>query len=207
MYYTWLMCHKDKEDYAIDYISIAADGEIEYEFKKVAPVYDEASHKSFYRMTELHDYTSQNWWSWVYRWFLGLLATVALGFAVWNWEAFVRLYYQLTPHPAASMVKDAIRAGVEFDAQAFADIVRDLPGSRVGQDVRNTQAETLTKMARMSNEQLRRIADELRHQFEEQAKYQAAHGEHLDEVAEQLAKARTDAYAKAQEFWNSRRKT
>jgi hypothetical protein len=136
-----------------------------------------------------------------------ILCGTALGFALWNWEAFVRFYYQLTPHPAASMVKDAIRARVEFDAQAFADIVREPPGSRVGRDVRNEQAAKLAAMARMSNEQLRRMAEELRQQFEDQAKYQAATGESLDAVAERLAKARADAYAKAEEFWKSRRKT
>jgi hypothetical protein len=141
------------------------------------------------------------WWAWP------VLLPAALITAALKWEFFLRLYYEFTPHPAASMVNDAIRAKVQFDAQAIADILEPATGPRVQQDVRNAQAMKLAEMARMSNEQLRRAADELQRQVAEQAQYQAAHGELLDAmVAQRVAKARADAFAKAEEFWKSRRK-
>jgi hypothetical protein len=145
---------------------------------------------------------------WIVSFAWPVLLPAALIISVWKWEFFARWYFLLTPHPAKSMVQQAIRSGVEFDAQAFADILRNPPLSGVGRDVRNEQAAKLAAMARMSNAELRRAAGVLRRQVEEQAKYQAAHGELLDAMMEQqLAKARADAYAKAQEFWSSRRKT
>jgi hypothetical protein len=137
-----------------------------------------------------------------------VLVPAALITAALNWEFFFRLYYELTPHPTASMVNDAIRSGVQFDAQAFADILQPATGPQVRQDVRNAQAMKLAEMARMSNEQLRRTAEELQRQVAEQGQYQAAHGELLDAMmAQRVAKARADAYAKAAEFWKTRRKT
>jgi hypothetical protein len=139
-------------------------------------------------------------------WFIGipLIAIVA----AYNWETFAYWYFSLTPHPAASMVRDAIRSGVEIDERAFTDILRDPPLSKVGRDVRNEQAAKLAEMARMSNAELLRKEAQLRRRMEEEAKYQAAQSDLMDAVIEQqLAKARADAYAKAEEFWRSRRKT
>ena len=112
-------------------------------------------------------------------------------------ETFARWYYSLTPHPAQSMVEASMHRGVEIDGQAFAEIMRPMPGGRIEKEVRAQQARNLAEKAHRYATEMRAEADRIKAEAERDIEFIKAQDE-LTKAAtvHEKAKARLDALRK-----------
>jgi hypothetical protein len=122
------------------------------------------------------------------------------GIAAWLFskrEIIARWYYSLTPHPATAMVEAAIERGVELDGQAFADLMRPMPGGAIEKQVRAEQARKLTGRAQAHADRLRTEADQIRDEARREKEFITAQDDLAKAaVAHERAKARLDALRK-----------
>lgn len=151
-----------------------------------------------FQYTRMNDSSNNYYWTHLYHDVWGWMKIVPFGvialILIAKWETFVRWYYILTPHPAADMV-DAAVAGGAIDGKVFADLMRPVPGNRIERQVRTEQARRLETLARETEAQLRRRADEAKRKLQEEATFRAAQRDMHDATVDaQLAKARADLF-------------
>jgi len=124
-----------------------------------------------------------------------------IGFLIWvayflfsKRETIARWYYFLAPHPATAMVEASIERGVELDGQAFADLMRPVPGGRIEKEVRAEQARRLCERAQQHAERLRAEADRVQEEARRDREFITAQDDLVKAtVAHERAKARLDA--------------
>lgn len=144
---------------------------------------------------------SASFWGWV------RLVAFA-GFALWLWskrETILYWYYSLTPHPAGTMVDQAISTGEPLDGAAFATSVRLALGDNdVEKAVRANQARALAERwrereAALQVQEARLVKDAQRQSAKENALLQAQADLLNAAIAHEQAMARVDALREKEE--------
>jgi hypothetical protein len=139
--------------------------------------------------TEAGQRFADKFWGWVRLLIAGAVAVWALV----NHEMLLGWYYGLKPHPARDLVERRINGGGAIDGPLFAEILRQIPGSRIEQRVRAEQARQLTAMARVAAETRLRELEKMKAKAVQEAAFIRAQAELGDAVAaHELAVAQLD---------------
>lgn len=120
-------------------------------------------------------------WGWVRLFLFGVLCV----WAFLKREKLLYWYYSLTPHPASSMVHQAITSGTELDGAAFGRVAVSDSDNSIERRVRMDQARRLTDLWRVHERALN--AEEVK--LVEQAKRLAEHERSRQEAEAALLKA------------------